>query len=225
MVLIKAGSFYFGSDSGDMDERPQHQLKIEKSFYMAKYEVTFEEFDKYTEDIGRVKAKDNGWGRGKKPVIYVSFEDAKHYAAWLSYKTGKKYRLPTEAEWEYAIKGDTKTKYHFGDRLRSLRKYAWFDKNSFDLGESSKYFGPQEVGLKEPNQNGLYDMHGNVWEWVDSEYTLDHKTNMVIDKDYKVLKGGCWASEAKYLRSSEREFEYRNYTSASDGFRLVREID
>ena len=225
MVLIKAGGFYFGSDTGDMDEQPKHQVEIKKTFYMAKYEVTFEEFDKYCEDVGRLKPKDNGWGRAKKPVIYVSFEDAKSYAKWLSKKSGKNYRLPTEREWEYALKANTSTKYHFSDTKKDLKKYAWFDKNSFDLGESSKYFGPQPVGLKLPNENGLYDMHGNVWEWVDSEYTLSHKTNMIIDKDYKVLKGGCWASEAKYLRSSSREFEYRNYTSASDGFRLVRDIE
>lgn len=225
LVLIKADSFYFGSDNGDMDEKPKHKVKIDKSFYMGKYEVTFDEYDKYCESVGRRKPKDNGWGRGKKPVIYVSFEDAKSYAKWLSDKTGKKYRLPTEKEWEYALKANSNTKYHFGNNIKSLRKYAWFDKNSFDLGEFSKYFGPQVVGQKLPNQNALFDMHGNVWEWVDSDYTIDHKTNKIIDENYKVLKGGCWASEAVYLRSSEREFEYRNYTSASDGFRLVREVD
>lgn len=225
MVLIKAGSFYFGSDNAEPDEKPKHLIKLSKPFYMGKYEVTFEEYDKYCEDVGRLKPKDNSWGRGKKPVIYVSFEDAKSYALWLSKKTGKNYRLPTEVEWEYAIKGESTTKYHFGNDLAELKKYAWYDKNSFLLGKDSRFFGPQEVGQKLPNQFGLYDMHGNVWEWVDSDYTLNHNSSLILDENFKVLKGGCWASKAWYLRSSKREFEYRNYTSASDGFRLVRDID
>lgn len=225
MVLIKSGTFYFGSNIGEPDEKPASLKDIKKPFFIAKFEVTFAEYDLYCEDIGRLKPKDNGWGRGKKPVIYVSFEDAKSYASWLSKKTGKKYRLPTELEWEYALKSDTKSIYHFGDDVKILKKYAWYDKNSFLLGERSRYFGPQEVGQKLPNQNGLYDMHGNVWEWVDSEYTLSHDSEFIIDPNYKVLKGGCWASESWYLRASKREFEYRNYTSASDGFRLVRDID
>lgn len=225
MVLIKANSFYFGSNSGEADEKPKHLKKIEYDFYISKYEVTFDEYDKYCESIGRLKPNDNGWGRGKKPAIYVSFEDAKSYASWLSNKTGKKYRLPTEYEWEYALKGKTESNYHFGDDKKELENYAWYDKNSFLLGKHSKFFGPQEVGGKLPNQFGLYDMHGNVWEWVDSDYTLDHNSTHTLDKSFKVLKGGCWASKAWYLRSSKREFEYRNYTSASDGFRLVRDID
>ncbi len=225
MVLIKAGSFYFGYDKGELDERPEQNIEIKKDFYIAKYEVTFDEYDKYCEDRGILKPKDNGWGRGNRPVIYVSYEDAKDYARWLSQKSGKRYRLPTEMEWEYALKGETRGKYHFGDNIKKLKQYAWYDKNSFLLGISSRYFGPQIVGQKEPNHNGIYDMHGNVWEWVDSDYTLDHGSKLILDKNFKVLKGGCWASKAWYLRSSKREAEYKDYTSASDGFRLVRDID
>jgi formylglycine-generating enzyme required for sulfatase activity len=221
LILIKKGSFYLGNDKNP-SESPKKKIEIKKPFYISKYEVTFEEYDLYCKDNNIMPPNDNGWGRGKKPVIYVSFEDAKNYTKWLSKKTGKKYKLPTEIEWEYAFKSNSTN--NFKQIQKNLKQYAWFDQNSYSLGIKSKYFGPQEVGKKLPNQNKIHDMLGNVWEWCDSDFTIDYTHNKAFKKDYKVLRGGCWASTKEYITPTKREGEDKYYSSASDGFRVVMQI-
>ncbi len=118
MVWIPAGSFKMSDiqGSGYDDEKPVHRVSIDR-FAMGKYEVTFAEYDKFAEATGRTKPDDEGWGRGKRPVINVSWNDATAYAKWLSKQTSKNYRLPTEAEWEYAARAGTETKYWWGNNI------------------------------------------------------------------------------------------------------------
>jgi len=227
MIKIKSGSFMMGSDDGDSDEKPVHKVTIPNDFYIGKYEVTFKEYDKFCEDTGRSKPKDRGWGRGDHPVINVSWNDAKAYAKWLSKKTGKNYRLPTESEWEYVARAGTTTKYSFGNSSSDLNSYAWYDKNSYDKGSSHPDYGTHNVGTKQPNPWGVYDMHGNVWEWCEDWY-IDNYNSTPRDgtaynnkKDYKVLRGGSWDFNAGGLRSAYRVRGTAVGADDGSGFRLV----
>ena len=163
MVTIPAGRFRMGCVSGRDcfdEEQPVHEVSV-GSFALSKYEVTFEEYDRFTEATGRARAGDEGWGRGTRPVINVSWNDARAYVAWLSAETGEPYRLPTEAEWEYAARAGTETAYSWGNGIGDNRANCdgcdsrWDDEQTAPTGS----FGA--------NAWGLHDMHGNVWEWVE----------------------------------------------------------
>ncbi len=223
-IIPTSKRFQMGSnDDGNKDEKPVHEVIINYDFEIAKYPVTFEEYDLFCEDTGREKPDDEGWGRGRRPVINVSWHDAKAYCKWLSEKTGETYRLPTEAEWEYVCRAGTTTKWSFGDDEEELEKYAWYDKNSGDK--------THPAGRKLPNPWGLYDMHGNVWEWCEDWYidnyketTIDGSANKKGEQEYKALRGGSWISSANSSRSADR---YRDYPDNRDhifGFRLLRTL-
>jgi len=161
MVTIPAGSFRMGCLTRGFcqrDDRPNHRVTFAKPFAIGKYEVTFAEYDRFAEATGVNKPNDEGWGRGSRPVINVSWEDARKYASWLSGETGKSYRLPTEAEWEYATRAGTETPWSFGDKASDLGKYAWYTDNSNRQ--------TQPVGQKLSNPYGLHDLHGNASEWT-----------------------------------------------------------
>lgn len=226
MVPIKAGSFTMGSPDAEKgrksDEGPQHKVNI-SAFWMGVYEVTRDEFDVFFKDattsqnvamdaVTRPSAQyvDLSWGMGKEggfPVNSMSQYAALMYCRWLYAKTGIFYRLPTEAEWEYACRAGTTTRFYFGDDEKELGKYAWYEENSED-----KF---HKVGQKLPNAWGLYDMLGNVCEWTLDHYdpkrleTLtDNITDPVVEpnksKYPKVLKGGGYKDEALRLRSASR---------------------
>lgn len=159
MVPLEGGTFRMGCLEGSgcgSDELPVRAVRVE-AFAIGRYEVTFAEYAQFALDNGRELPPDSGFGRGRRPVINVSWKDAVAYAAWLSKRTGKRYRLPTEAEWEYAARAGTKTRWSFGDQESDLGNYAWFE------GISGSQTHP--VGEKKPNPWGLYDIHGNIWEW------------------------------------------------------------
>jgi formylglycine-generating enzyme required for sulfatase activity len=161
MVALPGGTFLMGSPEGeegrDADEGPQHEVTI-RSFAIGKYEVTFEEWDACVAAGGcnGYQPDDRGWGRGRRPVINVSWDDAQAYMAWLAEATGKPYRLPSEAEWEYATRAGTTTRYAFGDEI--TEKEANFGGT---VGKTT------EVGSYPANAWGLHDIHGNVVEWVE----------------------------------------------------------
>jgi formylglycine-generating enzyme required for sulfatase activity len=230
---IPAGTFLMGSpatEEGRYDEEQQHQITISKPFYMQTTEVTQGQWKALmgTEPWKGTKFSKYVKEGAKYPATHVNWDDAVAFYKKLSAKEGKTYRLPTEAEWEYACRAETKTAWSFGNDEKALGDYAWHDENASDIGEEYAH----QVGLKKPNAFGLYDMHGNVYEWCHDFYKDDYYKQLP-EKDpqgpaqgsSRVLRGGSWLA---YTRDSRSAF--RNRFGADDryndlGFRLVRELD
>lgn len=139
-----------------------HKVNIVKPFAIGRYEVTFEEYDRFATATGRQLPGDKDWGRNRRPVLNVSWNDAMDYAEWLSQQTAKRYRLPTEAEWEFAARAGTETKYWWGNEMKSRMANCSDKANYMDAFRMP----PSPVGSFSPNPFGLYDTAGNVWEWV-----------------------------------------------------------
>lgn len=197
------------------DER-QHRVKIERPFAMGKYEVTFAEYDRFAEATGRNKPDAEGWGRGKRPVINVSWNDAVAYAEWLSEQTGQKYRLPTEAEWEYAARAGTATPFHFGEII-----------STDQVNYGRNYRKTVEVGQFPPNAWGLHDVHGNVWEWTCSVYNENYEgaEQECASKDHagrRVTRGGSWNCYPPGVRAADRVRNRPDNRNSDLGFRLAR---
>ncbi|MBI5724249.1 MAG: formylglycine-generating enzyme family protein [Planctomycetes bacterium] len=216
LTLIPPGEFVMGSPKEEQPGRydwegPQHEVVIGKPFYMGVYEVTQEQ---YQAIMGR---NPSNFRNPKYPVEQVGWEDIEEFCKKLSQKTEKTFRLPTEAEWEYACRAGSKTRYFFGDSAETLGDYAWHCKNS----KITTYV----VGQKNPNPWGLYDILGNVWEWCSDYFASyeDAKQTYPIGKadKFRVMRGGCRASLVTYLRSAFREGAAKDY---SVGFRIVMEI-
>ncbi|TGO02803.1 3-oxoalanine-generating protein [Candidatus Thiomargarita nelsonii] len=213
MVWIAAGSFRMGDIQGGGydNEKPVHRVSI-KRFAMGRYEVTFAEYDKFAEATGREKPDDENWGRGNRPVINVSWHDAVAYTEWLSEQTGQTYRLPTEAQWEYAARGGTDTKYWWGNT--ASHEYANYGADQCCSGLAKgkdrwKYTAP--VGSFAPNPFGIYDTVGNVWEWCADSWDDSYKgapTDGQVwrggDENRRVLRGGSWGYEPRYARTASR---------------------
>ena len=224
MVPIPAGRFSMGCQEGeqgcDDDEKPAHWVQV-PAFELGKYEVTFDEWDACVADGGCThKPGDRDWGRGRRPVIDVSWDDAQHYVTWLSRKTAKPYRLPSEAEWEYAARAGTQTPWSFGDDEKATGDYAWFGGNAGP--------GTHPVGEKRPNPWGLYDMHGNVWEWVQDNWHNGYQGAPMDGRPWeeatsagRVLRGGSWLNGALSLRSAYRHRDAPGARYHGYGFRLA----
>ncbi len=226
MVLIQPGSFKMGdwTGSGDKSERPIHDVRFPRAFAMGQYEVTFAEYDTFAQATGRVLPKDYGWGRGQRPVVGVSWNDAKAYAQWLSEQTGKKFRLPTEAEWEFAARSRGKDEEWAGTSdKQQLETYAVYRENRTAPACS-----------KRPNGLGLYDMSGNVWEWVEDCWhtSYDGASRDGIawlnagdsDCGQRMLRGGGWNNGPEFLRSSSRVRYGTDNRDNIIGFRLAQDI-
>lgn len=215
MVVVPAGEFMMG------DEGEQHKVTISQPFAVAKFPAIFDEWDKARELGFQGPRLDDSWGRGRQPVINVSWDEAKAYAGWLASHSGKPYRLLTEAEWEYACRAGSKTRFCFGDSDGDLGQYAWFSGNAG--------YKPHPVGEKRPNAFGLYDMHGNVWEWVsdwNGEYSSGPHTDPrgPVSDRFRVFRGGSWSHGAQYLRSANRSNDAPGYRLFNLGFRLARTL-
>jgi len=192
---------------------------------VGKYEVTFAEWDACVAAGGcNQHPKDEGWGRGKRPVINVSWEDiTKEYLPWLSRKTGKTYRLLTEAEWEYAARAGTTTAFSTGQTITT--KQANVKGHKFDVGATI------DVGSFRPNAFGLYDMHGNVWEWVQDclngayyDTPTDGSAQTTGNCSFRILRGGSSGSVPQFLRSAHRDWVLSDGRSSGGGFRLARTL-
>jgi formylglycine-generating enzyme required for sulfatase activity len=188
MVVIPGGRFLMGSPPDEperQDHERQHEVEV-MSFALGKYAVTFEEYDRFASATHRETPQDQGWGRGRRPVINVTWLDAMAYGEWLSQQTGQTCRLPTEAEWEYACRAGTTTPFYFGATISGDQANYGFS------GETV------EVGQFPANGWGLHDMHGNVWEWTGSEYDEGYggaELRLVSDPNSggpRVLRGGSW---------------------------------
>jgi formylglycine-generating enzyme required for sulfatase activity len=251
MLLVKSGTFKMGNTTNSMagfdDELPIHKVKLTYDFWVGKYPVTFKKFDKYCEEANHSKVCDEGWGRGKRPAINLSWYDAIGYCNWLSISKGlpkaynlkgnlldenahfttditkvKGYRLLTEAEWEYVARAGQENSCDVDfSESKKLDQIAWYGYNSG--GKTHK------VGKKKPNELGIYDMFGNVWEWCydwweESFYRYCPEKNPIsvnADKTH-VVRGGCWTDDSLWFRASVRgcfdDHETRNYL----GFRIAR---
>jgi len=223
MVLIQKGNFTMGdiTNSGTLNERPTHKVKINYEFFISKHEITFEEYDKFVKDTKHISPNDEGFGRESNPVINVSYNDALEYLKWLSKKTGDKYRLPTETEWEYVARAGTNSRFFFGDSVKDIIHYSWFWQNLED--------GPHQIKTKLPNQWNIYDMAGNVWEWCDDWYISNLEAIPRNGRGYsvstgeKVVKGGSWNDDALNLRHSNRTGFSPTIKMNDTGFRAVME--
>jgi formylglycine-generating enzyme required for sulfatase activity len=223
LKLIKAGTFKMGSPDSDKiaspDEKPQHEVEITRPFYLGVYPVTKGQFAAFVSDADyKTKAEQAGdkhtWRTpnflrfdqtDEDPVVHVSWNDAVKFCEWLSRKEKKTYtyRLPTEAEWEYACRAGTTTVYSFGDDPKMLGDFAWYENNSG--------FHTHPVGGKKANTWGLFDMHGNVWQWCadcyDKKYynSSDNKDPQnILKTNARVLRGGSWYTDAERCRSASR---------------------
>ena len=223
-VRIPKGTFTMGTPAGKegrfADETP-HEVVLTKDFYLGVTEVTQGQW-KAVMGTAPWQGKSNVKEGDDYPATYVSWDDAVAFAKALSGKDGRAYRLPTEAEWEYACRGRATSRFHFGDGEAALGDYAWFTKDASDAGE--KY--AHRVATKKPNQFGLYDMHGNVWEWC-SDWHGDYPAGRVTDPigpasgAYRVFRGGSWDYTADHCRSASRNGYSPGYRVNYLGFRLA----
>lgn len=229
MVDLPAGKFRRGDlhADGEGDELPVRTVQIGKPFAIGRYQVTFEEYDLFCERTGRKKPDDEGWGRGRRPVMNVNWYEASAYAEWLSQQTGKRYRLPASAEFEYATRGGREERYPWGDEIGR--------DNANCSGCGSLWDGQRSapVGRFAPNGFGLHDMSGNVWQWTQDCWDVDYKSAPVDGSAYavgaycdkKVHRGGSWSTPARELRSANRWRDFTVRPSDDAGFRVVRQID
>jgi formylglycine-generating enzyme required for sulfatase activity len=241
--LIPAGEFMMGrseplektatgvlgpNPSWNEDDLPLHKVRIAGPFYMGVTEVTQEQYEKlvgknpsYFSKSGQGAEEVKGINTCNFPVENVSWEDAMEFCRRLSAKEGVTYRLPTEAEWEYACRAGSTTRYCFGEDAEQLSEYAWYKKN----GD----FKTHPVGEKKPNAFGLYDMHGNVWEWCSdpkdeddyAESTSEYPIGSVRGP-LRVGRGGSWYGDAGYCWSSYRFTNHPKYRISNLGFRIAR---
>ncbi len=225
--------FGIGTDSdANDDEMPQHRVKISRSFQLGKYEVTLGQFKRFIVGAGRDDLltddfmKYNCHGENAA-VCWVSWNDAQDFVRWLNKKEGgKHYRLPTEAEWEYAARAGTTTRYFWGNSAGLAGNYSWYDKNAYHVGATY----PHAVGQKKPNPWGLYDMAGNVWECCQDWYGENYYRNTpAVDPggppsgQYRVDRGGSWDLHAAFLRSAGRCYYPPNDRIDNLGFRILRQ--
>jgi formylglycine-generating enzyme required for sulfatase activity len=236
LMVVPAGDFIMGSPERERgrkpNEGPQRRVAIKRAFAVGKYEVTFAEWEACVAQGGcreNPLPNDEGWGRGKRPVIHVSWDDATIYTAWLSKRTGKSYRLLTEAEWEYAARAGTQTPFATGATISTER--ANFDGNyTYGNAPRGAYLGKTvEVGTYRPNAFGLYDTQGNVWEWVQDCYKdtyvgapTDGSAVEQPNCEFRVLRGGSWRVDPLYLRSAYRHQSRPNDKTDNFGFRIAR---
>ena len=213
MVVIPAGSFQMGY---------VHSVRI-ASFELSKYEVTFEEYDAFTDATGHERAYDVGWGRGRRPVINVSWDDAVAYTQWLSSQTGENYRLPSEAEWEYAARAGSTTQFSWGNDIGVNRANCDGCGSQWDDRQTAP------VGSFNANRWGLHDMHGNVWEWVQDCWNYDYEGAPSDgsawesgDCSVRVLRGGSWNNYPWHLRFAYRDGITSENRGNYDGFRVAR---
>jgi formylglycine-generating enzyme required for sulfatase activity len=229
MVIVPAGNFIIGSPAGEKgrwpDEAPRHEVVFAKPFAVSKFDVTFDDWDACVAYGDCEQHVSDGWGRGRQPLINITWVDAQRYVSWLSRMTGESYRLLSEAEWEYAARAGTQTAYPWGDEI---------GKGNADCdGCGSQWDDKQtaSVGSFAPNAFGLYDMNGNVWQWVDDcfhdDYTgapSDGSAWLSGSCGRRIVRGGSWLNEPRVLRSANRIGQPIEFRSDYTGLRVARTL-
>ena len=231
MVVVPSGSFTMGSPNSEKgryhDEGPRHRVSIDYRFAVGVYEVTFAEWDACVSagGCGGYRPDDAGWDRGNRPVINVSWEDAQSYVRWLSQRTGESYRLLSESEWEYVARAGSVTAYSWGNDIGHNRA------NCAGCGSRWDNQKTAPVGAFGANAWGLYDVHGNVWEWVENcwhySYTgapADGSAWESGDCSVRVLRGGSWNNKPSFLRSAIRGRDPTGKRYIFNGFRVARTL-
>ncbi len=224
MVVIPTGSFQMGdlNGGGSKNEKPVHGVDIAYSFAVGRFEVTFAEWDACVagDGCGGYRPNDAGWGRGRRPVMLLTWDEAREYIAWLGFKTGKRYRLLSESEWEYVARAGTTSKYWWGDGIES-------DKAKFGSHDGKT----KPAGSYLANRFGLFDVHGNVWEWVEDCWNdnymsapSDGSARTTGSCHQRVLRGGSSAYTPLTLRSANRHRYTANIRTVSHGFRVARTL-
>lgn len=224
MVVVPPGSFMMGSapteEGRSANEGPLHRVTFKRAFAVGKHEVTFDEWNACVDDGGcAYKPGDQGWGQGRRPVIAVDFYDAQRYVGWLSRKTGHKYFLPSESEWEYAARAGTETPWNTGDAIITD-----------DANFLNQFKKTVPVESYPPNAFGLFDTHGNVWEWVqdclDTGYhgVPTDGSAMIASPCRHIVRGGALDKEPRLLRSAMRH-DLANIRAVNVGFRVTRALD
>jgi formylglycine-generating enzyme len=270
MILIPAGAFVMGDDTGLDDEKPAHKVTIAKPFYLGKNEVTIEQFRQFVEATGYVTDAEKGagfqgafgWNRDSKefkmndkyswrntgfppadthPVVNVSWNDAMEFCKWLSNKDNRTYRLPTEAEWEYACRAGTTTRYANGDDIEGLARVGNVADADFEaefpevkglIKASDGFAHTSPVGSFLPNPFGLYDMHGSVWEWCADWYATEYYAKSSVDDpkgpstgEERVYRGGGWFNCARGCRSASRSASQPENRNLTLGFRICMSVE
>jgi len=220
LKLVNPGKYRIGDDSinSDDDEKITKEIEIKYPFYVGLYEVTYSEFDKYSDAKHLRRIKPNLGNRNIFAVSRVSWYDAVAYAKWLSDISGKHYRLPTEAEWEYFARAGSKSLFYWGNNPKLARSYAVYRGNT-----SHAY----KIGAKKPNNWGFYDISGSSWEWCQDTYTEDYSklptdgSVSPMKGNKKIIRGGAWNSKVALLRTSNRLWNKASKRRSSIGFRLI----
>lgn len=243
LAIIPAGSFEMGSAASEYGheatESPAHYVTIKKPFALGRCVVTAEEFDQFREATNWFLRPELLWNKGKKPVTNIRQVDAKLYLQWLSEETGHQYRLPTEAEWEYAARAGTTTAFHFGDTV-SCKEVHFDAVQPYDEPKQKRrWFMPRclplpvsiEVASKPANDWGLFEVHGNVWEYTCSPWTNSHinanrdgTPSQLNHTRWYVTKGGSWFDAAAKARSAARMKRLYDEMDTNVGFRILREL-
>lgn len=217
MVLVTGGTFKMGDNEGESDEKPVHQVTL-KSFSIAKTETTVLQYKTFCNATGRIFPAEMTGKSDSEPIVEVSWDDAIVYTGWLAKKTGKNYRLPTQAEWEYAARGGNKSQGHKYSGGRNLDAVGWYDVNS----DSSTH----SVANKRPNELGIYDMSGNVWEWCKDWYGPYSNAAVINPKGSttglcRVLRGGGWGDTPARCRVSNCNGSLPGSRGTDCGFRVA----
>ena len=231
LVVVPAGKFLFGDSTGrgNYNEQPPHHVEIAKAFAIGRYELTFADWQRYARATGKPLPDNEGWGLSEqRPVIHVSWFDAQGYLQWLSKATGQRYRLPTEAEWEYAARAGSSSFYWWGEQLDSPEDQPRAHCRGCGSPRSDQY-KTSLVGQFAPNGFGLYDTAGNVWEWTASRFVTpfdgsEQQAVGLLDQSPRVVRGGAWNSGPTYLRSSFRDLKQPGNDDYALGFRVLREL-
>ncbi|MEM5528395.1 SUMF1/EgtB/PvdO family nonheme iron enzyme [Gammaproteobacteria bacterium AS21] len=228
MVVLAAGSFFMGDSTGDGNdnELPVHQVTFKHSFALARYEVSFAQYDFFATQTGRALPDDEGWGRGNQPVINVSWRDARAYTLWLAKQTELPYRLPSEAEWEYIARAGTETNYWWGNK--NVPGYA----HCTDCGDPLGGKQPLPIGSMKANPWGFHDLNGNVDEWVSDCYSNDYTRAKKDGSSYQLagcqnrsMRGGSWFDIDRVTRSSSRYRHPPNAKRNTWGFRVALDLN
>lgn len=222
LVFVEGGRFIMGNANGQADEKPEHEVHL-SNFYISQYEITVKQYKEFCEKSGRSMPESNSEWLDDHPMTYVSWDDAKAYCNWLSEMTGEKYRLPTEAEWEYVAKGGIHGFENTEPPSLEIDNYAWHRGNTGG-------YGHYKVGTLKPNALRIYDIIGNVWEWCEDWYSGAYynyspglNPHGPPKGKVKVARGGSWRESADKISETLRFYQSPSSMTSYVGFRVVKE--